>query len=134
MTFKRLSSKTLRHGSRQCGANAANAMWRVAHGFDELHCLRAALNHRHKNRLYANIKNLHQHPCFANRYTCNNVRRRRRKRLEPRCQKRNVIGRVLAVQQQPIEARTVCNLGRASISQRQPEADLRLTRFKAALN
>ena len=107
------------------GADAADAFGRIARGGDQRARLLGRVDHRHQQVLHADVEQLLDERRLAGHRAHHRLRRVGGHRLQLRQRAAHVVGRVFAVDQQPLEARGGAHLGRVGLGQRKPQADLR---------
>ncbi|MCY1528351.1 hypothetical protein D9M68_634520 [compost metagenome] len=120
-------------GAGQGAADATDAVGRVAHGAHQFGSLLGGFHHGHQQGLRADIQQLLDQHRVADGRTDDRLGRVGRDGLELGQQAAQVVGCVLAVQQQPVEAGVGRQLGAVGIGQAEPEADLRLAGMQAGL-
>ncbi|MCY1426731.1 hypothetical protein D9M71_425570 [compost metagenome] len=110
--------------ARQRGTDATDALGRIVHGAHQLLGLLGRLDHRHQQGLRADVEQLLDHHRVADRRPDHRLAGVGRDGLQLAEQAAQVVGRVLAVEQQPVETGVGGQLGAVRIGQADPQADL----------
>ncbi len=105
--------------------NAAHARGWIARGRDDAARLLRGLDHRHEQRLRTHVEQLLDHRDVRIDRPDHHMRRIGRERLELAQDGAHIVGRVLAVDQQPAEARGRGDFGGVIVGEREPQTDLR---------
>ncbi len=117
----------------QGAAYATNPQWRIAHGAHQLACLLGAFHHGDQQGLGADVQQLLDQRGIANGRADNALGWVRGNGLQLRQQAAQIVGRVFAVQQQPVETGVGRQLGTVAVRQAQPQANLRFALLQALL-
>ncbi len=116
-------------GAGQRATDAADAGWRIAGGSDRQPRLFGILHHRHQQGLRADIQQLFDLHRIVPRRTHHRLAGVGRNGLQLGQHRWYIVGRVFAVDQQPVEARAGQQFGAVAAAQPKPQADLRTARF-----
>ena len=108
-------------------------MRRITHGADERFGLSSSFDHRHHQRLSAAVEQLLDAGNVVIDGAHYRPHRVRRQRLQLRDDRAQVIGAVLAVDQQPVETGRTDHFGGIGIGQAEEETDLGFTGGQGAL-
>jgi hypothetical protein len=119
--------------ARQAATYAAHPLRRIAHRTHQLACLLRGFDHRHQQRRRADLQHLLDQRRVALRHPHDRMRGIGRHRLQDRQHRAQVVGAVLAVDQQPVEAGRGAQFGRVRVGQPEPQADLSLGRGQRSL-
>ncbi|MCY1424366.1 hypothetical protein D9M71_401060 [compost metagenome] len=120
-------------GAGQGAADAADAEGRIANGAYQFGGLLGRFHHGHQQGLGTDVQQLLDQHRVANGWADDRLGRVRRDGLKLGQQGAQIVGRMLAVEQQPVEARIGRQLCAVGIGKTEPEANLRLAGVEAGL-
>ncbi|MNG06800.1 hypothetical protein D3C84_900690 [compost metagenome] len=114
-------------------ADTANTVGWVVDGSHQFPRLIRAFDHRYQQRLHADIEHLFDQCCIANDRSNDRMARVGRHGLKLAKHPAQIVGRMFAVDQQPVESGVGGQFGAVGVGQSQPQADLRFTALQAKL-